>query len=202
MASVRSVLVTLGAAAAATVLATSTASAAGATLVYSGGGDVAVGDTLSASSSSVTLSTSSGDITCDSSTFSGPVTANPASPGTATVSVQSFTIGGTCDSSVTGVTGVKSIIAGGLPYTASVSSSGSAAISGSISTTANLSSLLGSVSCTYTGSSLSGTASGNTISFSNQPFSLSSGSALCPSSASFTASYSPVTGPGGNVTLG
>lgn len=205
MATTRSILATTGLLAAATLLAVGTASAtgqgaeAGTVLTHgsTGGTAVAVGDVITASSSNVKISTTAGGstgITCSQSSFSASVTANPTAPGTATESLDAFTIGGTCTSNIIGVTGVQSITANGLPRPASVTSAGGVIIQGPVSTTAVLSSLLGSVTCTYTGPSLSGTAvnATNAISFTDQAFTLSSGSSLCPGSAYLTATYTPV----------
>jgi hypothetical protein len=162
-----------------------------------GGAAVAVGDVLTASSSSVSIRTSSGGstgISCDASSFSASVASNPASPGTATESLTAFSIGGNCTTNVVGTTGVKSITVGGLPYSTSVTSDGTVTVAGPLTTTLVLNSLLGSVTCGYTAPSLSGTASNadSSITFTNQEFSKTSGSSLCPGSGFFTSKYAPV----------
>ena len=71
--------------------------------------------------------------------------------------------------------------------------------SGPIQTTVVLRTLLGSVSCVYQAAAgLSGTAdnSDNSIKFSNQQFTRTSGSSLCPANGFWTAKYSPVTAGG------
>ena len=200
----RSILTTTGLLAAATLLAVGTASAtgqgaeAGNVLTHGspGGTAVAVGDVLTASSNMVTLATEPGGstgVTCNQSSFSATVTANPTAPGTATESLKAFSTGGTCTTNIAGATGVQSVAATGLPYAVSVSSGGAVTVQG-VSSTVVLSSLVGTLTCTYTAPSLSGTASGTTsaISFTNQQFNLSSGSELCPASGYFTATYTPV----------
>ena len=205
MATTRSILVSTGIVAAAALLATGTASAigqgadAGTVLTYgsAAGTSVAVGDVLTAASSSVSIRTTSGGstgITCDASSFSAAVTSDPATPGTATETLSAFSIGGNCTTNIVGATGVKSITVGGLPYTASVTSAGAVTVQGPLTTTVALSSLLGTVTCTYTASSLTGTASNanSSITFSNQAFSKTDGSSLCPSAGYFTTTYAPV----------
>ncbi|WP_255954015.1 Tat pathway signal sequence domain protein [Streptomyces odontomachi] len=181
------------------VSATGQAAAASTVLTYgsAGGSSVAVGDVLSAASSSVAIRTTSGGstgITCDASSFSASVATNPAAPGTATESLSAFSIGGSCSTNIVGTTSVKSITAGGLPYATSVTSSGTVTVQGPLTTTVVLGSLLGNVTCGYTADSLTGTASNtdSSIAFSNQEFTKSSGSSLCPGSGYFTATYGPV----------
>jgi hypothetical protein len=202
---IRHSLLVASTALAGTLLAATAASATGGGLAAgnvlttgsAGGTAVAVGDVLTAASSNVAIRTTSGGstgITCDSSSFSASVTANPAAPGTATESLTAFSIGGNCSTNVTGTTGVKSITVGGLPYSASVTSSGTVTVQGPLTTTVVLGSLLGNVTCGYTANSISGTASNadNSIAFSNQQFTKSSGSSLCPGNGFFTAAYKPV----------
>jgi hypothetical protein len=177
-----------------------------------GGTAVAVGDVLSAplaGGTSATLyssSTGTSGVKCTSSTFTATVTDNPAAPGTATESVSGQTFdSSSCTSNVTGVLGVKSITVDNLPYTTSVASDGTLAVtpaSGStIQTTVNLTTLLGSITCVYQAPSLTGTASNtdNSINFTSQQFTKTSGSSLCFSSGYFTAKYAPVTDNGAAV---
>ncbi|MFF3499752.1 Tat pathway signal sequence domain protein [Streptomyces sp. NPDC003247] len=206
---IRSLLAAAGIVTALSLTAVTPASAAGAVLTTTGG-DVAVGSVLSASLASGTnatfysSATGTSGVSCTSSSFSATVTANPTAPGTATESLTAQTFTG-CTSNVVGVLGVTSITVNNLPYTAAVSSGGALSVtppSGSnIRTTVVLSTLLGSVSCVYEGPSLTGTASGNSIAFSAQPFTKLSGSTLCFSNAYFTANYSPVTTGGLAVTV-
>ncbi|MFF5188338.1 Tat pathway signal sequence domain protein [Streptomyces sp. NPDC000345] len=200
---IRSLLAVAGTAVALTLPAVTPASAAGAVLTTANG-DVAVGDVLNASLAGGTAATlynsatGTSGISCAASTFSATVTDNPAAPGTATESLTGQTFSN-CTSNVLGVTGVTSITVNNLPYTTTVSSDGTVTVtppSGStVQTTVVLRTLLGSVTCVYQASGLTGTASNtdNSINFANQAFAKSSGSTLCPSAGYFTAKYAPVT---------
>ncbi|MFF4115979.1 Tat pathway signal sequence domain protein [Streptomyces sp. NPDC001714] len=208
----RTLIALAGTVVALSVAATVPASADGAVLTTgsAGGTAVAVGDTLSASLASGTTATlyssatSTSGITCAASTFTATVTDNPAASGTATESASAQTFS-SCTSNVTGVTGVSSITVNNLPYTTTVSSDGTVAVtppSGStIQTTVKLTTLLGSITCVYQAPSLSGTSSNtdNSLAFSNQAFTKSSGSILCPSAGYFTAKYAPVSDNGAAV---
>ncbi|MEU5307598.1 Tat pathway signal sequence domain protein [Streptomyces sp. NPDC021562] len=208
----RSLLALAGTVVALSVAATVPASADGAVLTTgsAGGTAVAVGDTLSASLASGTSATlyssatSTSGIKCSTSTFTATVTDNPAASGTATESVTGQTFGN-CTSNVLGVTGVSSITVDNLPYANAVASGGALAVtpaSGStIQTTVKLTTLLGSITCVYQAPSLNGTTdnSDNSVNFSNQAFTKTSGSSLCPSAGYFTAKYAPVTDNGASV---
>jgi hypothetical protein len=186
----------------------SSASAAQTTNVLSygsaGGSAVAVGDVLTAplaSGTKATLfssSTGTSGITCTASQLRASVTANPAAPGTATESATTQTFSN-CTSNVFGVLAVKSITVNGMPYQTTVSSSDALVVTpgsgGSIQTTVVLSTLLGSITCVYQAPSLNAVASNtdNSIAFSSQAFTKSSGSSLCFSSGYFTAKYAPMT---------
>ncbi|MFB7511110.1 Tat pathway signal sequence domain protein [Streptomyces broussonetiae] len=190
------------------------ASADGAVLTTgsAGGTAAAVGDTLTAplaSGTSATLyssATGTSGVTCTSSQFTASVTANPAAPGTATESVTGQTFDpSSCTSNVVGVTGVSSITVDNLPYTASVASGGTLTVApaggSTIQTTVKLKTLLGSITCVYQASGLTGKAdnSDSSISFTNQQFTKSSGSSLCFASGYFTAKYAPVADGGARV---
>ncbi|MGY5048687.1 Tat pathway signal sequence domain protein [Streptomyces sp. 900105755] len=208
----RNLLALAGTVVALSVAATVPASADGAVLTTgsAGGTAVAVGDTLSASLAGGTTATlyssatSTSGITCAASTFTATVTDNPAASGTATESAGAQTFS-SCTSNVTGVTGVSSITVNNLPYTTTVSSDGTVAVtppSGStIQTTVKLTTLLGSITCVYQAPSLAGTSSNtdNSLAFSKQAFTKSSGSILCPSAGYFTAKYAPVSDNGAPV---
>lgn len=195
-------------------LAATPASAAGNVLTTgsAGGTAVAVGDTLTAplaSGTSATLyssATGTSGVKCTSSTFTATVTSNPAAPGTATESVTGQTFASSsCTSNVVGVTGVSSITVDNLPYTTAVTSGGALTVSpasgSTIQTTVKLNTLLGSITCVYQAAGLSGTSSNtdNSINFTNQQFTKTSGSSLCFSSGFFTAKYAPVTDNGATV---
>ena len=171
-----------------------------------GGSNVHVGDILKASLVTNTSAgffqsaTSTTGIKCAKSTFSAKVTANPGKPGTAKESVTSQTFS-SCTSNVSGVTSVQSVKVGNLPYNSTISDSTGFPVkvketssTKPLKTTIVLSTILGTVTCVYTAASISGASSntGNTVSFTNQKFTKSSGPASCFSSGFFTAKYGPV----------
>ncbi|WP_329269555.1 Tat pathway signal sequence domain protein [Streptomyces sp. NBC_01451] len=202
----RSALALAAAVAGLSVAAVTPASAADTVLtINSAAGDaVAVGDVLSASLATGTAATlyssatGTSGVSCAASTFTAEVTDNPAAPGTATESVTAHTFG-TCTSNVLGVLGVTSVTVNNLPYTTVVGSDGTVTVTpaaGSvIQTTVVLRTLLGSINCVYQAPSLTGTTgtADNSINFTAQAFTKSSGSSLCFSSGYFTAKYAPVT---------
>lgn len=173
--------------------------AAGPVLTVGNGTAVAAGDAISASLASGTnafIATTSGGssgISCPSASLSATITANPDSSGNADESVSALTTT-SCTSNVTGVTGVNSVTLNNLPYTAVVTPAGALTVSGSIQSTVSLKTLLGNVTCVYTAPSLSGTAhnSSNSLVFSNQQFTLSSGPSVCPGNGFLSATLSPV----------
>ncbi|WP_354637905.1 Tat pathway signal sequence domain protein [Kitasatospora camelliae] len=171
-----------------------------------GGTAVAVGDVLVAPLASGTKATfyasatSTTGVTCGASQFTSRVTDNPAAPGTATESLTGQTFS-SCTSNVTGVTSVKSLTVGNLPYGVAVSdaaglpvtlTAGSAA---PIQATAVLNSWFGTITCSY---QLSGAFAGNadnvahSLAFRNEHFVKSGGSGLCPGEGYFSATYGPV----------
>ncbi|MEU6099203.1 Tat pathway signal sequence domain protein [Streptomyces flaveolus] len=209
-------LLTLTAAVAALTLPTALPAAAADTPVLTtgavGGTPVAVGDTLTASLASGTSATfyssatGTSGVSCTASQFTVSVTDNPTAPGTATESLTAHTFdSSSCTSNVTGVLGVTGIKVANLPYTTTVSSGGTVAVtppSGSaVRTTVTLRTLLGSVNCVYEAPGLSGTASNadNGIAFADQHFTKVSGSGLCFANGYFTATYAPVTDGGATV---
>ncbi|MER7717980.1 Tat pathway signal sequence domain protein [Streptomyces flaveolus] len=209
-------LLTLTAAVAALTLPTALPAAAADTPVLTtgavGGTPVAVGDTLTASLASGTSATfyssatGSSGVSCTASQFTVSVTDNPTAPGTATESLTAHTFdSSSCTSNVTGVLGVTGIKVANLPYTTTVSSDGTVAVtppSGStVRTTVTLRTLLGSVNCVYEAPGLAGTADNadNGIAFADQHFTKVSGSGLCFANGYFTATYAPVTDGGATV---
>ncbi|MGR6973426.1 Tat pathway signal sequence domain protein [Streptomyces sp. NPDC003758] len=208
MRTTRSLLAVAGAAAALAVATSSPASADGAVLTTGGAGGtaVAVGDVLNASLASGTTATlyssatGTSGVSCTSSTFTATVTDNPAAPGTATESLTGHSFdSSSCTSNVTGVLGVSSITVDNLPYTTTVASDGTVTVTpaagSTIQTTVKLRTLLGSITCVYQAPSLTGTASNtdNSIAFTSQHFTKTSGSSLCFANGYFTAKYAPVT---------
>lgn len=168
------------------------------TVGSAGGTNVATGNAISAGLASGTkvtfFSSTTGNtgVTCTGSQFGASVTSNPASPGTAGLSVTSLTFSG-CTANVTGVTSVGSITVT-TPFSASVASGGAVSIPGPVTTTVVLNTLLGPTTCKFSGSGVAGTASNadHSISFSNQPFTLTSGSSLCFPTVYWTAKAAPV----------
>lgn len=166
---------------------------------------VAVNDVIQASLKTGTnatfysSATGTTGVRCAASSFSATVLSNPPAPGTATESLtgQSFT---SCTTNVFGTTGVQSVTVNNLPYATSVTSGGVVTISGTatapIQSTVVLNSLLGTITCVYrTGTNtLTGTAANatNSITFTNQVLTKSSGPSLCFGTAYFSATYSPV----------
>ncbi|USQ84079.1 Tat pathway signal sequence domain protein [Streptomyces phaeoluteigriseus] len=194
--------------AALSLTAATPASAADPAVLTTANGDVAVGDVLTASLASGTnatlysSATGTSGVSCASSGFTATVTANPTAPGTATESLTGHTFGN-CSANVVGVLGVTSITVNNLPYSTAVSSAGTVTVTppaGSvIQTTVVLRTLLGSINCVYRAPSLTGTASNadNSITFTGQQFTKSSGSSLCFANGYFSAKYAPVTAAGG-----
>ncbi|WP_405625194.1 Tat pathway signal sequence domain protein [Streptomyces sp. NBC_01396] len=211
----RTLITLVGAVAALSIPAALPASAADTAVLTTGsagGTAAAVGDVLTAplaDGTSATLyssATGTSGVKCASSTFTATVADNPAAPGTATETVSGQTFdSSSCTSNVVGVLGVKSISVDNLPYTTAVASDGAITVtpaSGStIQTTVKLTTLLGSITCVYQVPSLTGAASNddNSINFTSQHFTKTSGSSLCFSNGYFTAKYAPVTDNGAAV---
>ncbi|MFF0161339.1 Tat pathway signal sequence domain protein [Streptomyces sp. NPDC005263] len=203
----RSLLALTGAVAALT-LAAVPASAADSPVLTTGGlggTPVAVGDVLTAplaTGTTATLyssATGTSGISCTKSQFTAKVTDNPAAPGTATESLSGHSFdSSSCSANVVGVTGVTSITVNNLPYTTAVNSDGTVTVtapSGSaVQTTVVLRTLLGSINCVYQTPSLTGKADNadNSITFTKQQFTKTSGSSLCFANGYFTAKYAPV----------
>jgi hypothetical protein len=166
-----------------------------------GGTNVPVNATLNAAlktGTTANFTAGSGTVKCSASTFTAKVVTNPAAGGTATESLTGQTFSSCTATGIAGVTGVQSVTVNGLPYNASVNGTTKAvALTGSISALVKLSTILGTVNCTYTanGGAFNGTASNtdNSINFTNQGLTKSAGSGLCPGTSNFTASYAPVT---------
>jgi surface antigen len=202
----RSLLALAAGTAALMVSAISPASAADSVLTTGGlaGDAVAVGDVLNASLAAGTTgkfyssATGTSGVNCAASTFTATVTDNPAAPGTATERVDAHTFGN-CTSNVFGVTGVNSVTVNNLPYTTAVTSDGVVTVTPSagsvLQTTVVLRTLLGTINCVYQAASITGTSDNtdNSINFTAQPFTKTSGSSLCFATGYFTAKYSPVT---------
>ncbi|WP_030681479.1 hypothetical protein [Streptomyces cellulosae] len=205
----RTLLALTGAVTALTLPAIAPASAADTPVLTTGGlggTPVAVGDVLTAplaTGTTATLyssATGTSGISCTSSQFTATVTDNPTAPGTASESLGAHTFtGSSCSANVVGVLGVTSITVNNLPYTTAVSSDGTvtvtAASGSAVQTTVVLRTLLGSINCVYQTPALTGKADNadNSITFTNQQFTKTSGSSLCFANGYFTAKYAPVT---------
>lgn len=197
-------LAAVAASAAVVALPATSAFAAGhvLTIKKTGGTAVKSGAVLKAGlakGTSAVFSLGSEKLTCKAGSFTAKVKANPAKPGKASESLtgQSFS-----KCKVTGVAGVsfKSLKVKNLPFKVSVSDGKGfpVTVSGSSKSKPVLVSVTvtfggNPVSCSYKAKSVSGHASntGNKISFSKQKFTKSAG-ALCPGSASFTATFGAV----------
>jgi hypothetical protein len=172
------------------------------TVGSAGGTNAAVNDVVGASLASgtnATFAVGSGSVTCTSSSFSATVTSNPAASGTANESLTAQSFGGCTTQGVAFVNnGSKvDISAANLPYATTVSSSGSVTVA---AVTANVvvhtGGFFGNVNCGYTAANgISGTASNtdNSLTFTNQTFTKSTGSGLCNNSVTLTVKYGPIT---------
>jgi hypothetical protein len=142
-------------------------------------------------------------VTCKSSMITAKVTANPSSPGKATLSVTGWSISG-CPKSLNGIT-LDSLAAVNTPYVATVSNAKGdpVKLAGSkkskpVGFKAVVTFSGQKLTCIYTAKALSGHASntGNKVSFAKQPFALdtSASSSLCSAApkAAFSATYGPV----------
>ncbi|MEV7177597.1 Tat pathway signal sequence domain protein [Kitasatospora sp. NPDC093679] len=174
------------------------------------GDAVAVGDVLAAPLAATTratfysTATSATGVTCGTSQFTATVLTNPAAPGTATESLTGMAFG-SCTSNVTGVTAVKSLTVGNLPYTVAVDDTAgypvtlTAGPAGPIQATAVLATWFGTITCSYQLSGAFTGAADNTahgLAFHNEHFAKSGGSGLCPADGYFSATYGPVTDTG------
>jgi len=214
----RKLLFVAAAAAASAMFAAAPAMAAGSpvlTLGSVGGTGVASGASLSAGIASgtkvsvVTTSGGSTGITCTAANLAATAGANPDGNGNADETATLTTT--TCTSNITGVTKVNSVTLNNQPYNATVTPGGVVSVTGTITSTVSLQTVLGAISCTYTAtnnasvsgatSSLSAVAhnTGNTIAISNNQFNLTTGSGLCPKNGFLTATVGPVTSGGQKV---
>jgi hypothetical protein len=197
------VIVTL---AAAGLFLASPAHAAGSNVLTTGsvgGANVAVGDVVTASLKSgtnATFTAGSGTVACTVSQFTATVTSNPAAGGVAAETLTAQTFSSCTASGIFGVTGVNSITVNNLSYNTSVDASSStvslsAGANGPVQATVSLRTILGSVTCAYrpTSGSLTGAASNadNSIAFTNQALTKSTGSGVCPGTSTFNATYAP-----------
>jgi hypothetical protein len=164
-----------------------------------GGPNVKVGAKLIASlakgSKAKFTGSANKSVTCKKSSFTEKVTKNPAKPSTAHLSLTSQRFGN-CSTTFQGATGVKSVKLTKLPYLSTISDRpGNPVKVFGVSTTITLRTVVGTLSCSYKAKHVEGHAANKTqvISFSKQPFTLTSGPSVCPKHGSFSASYGPVT---------
>jgi hypothetical protein len=167
-----------------------------------GGSNVAVGDTVAsglASGTSATFTSGNSSVSCTVSQLTASVTSNPAAGGTASESLTGQTFS-SCTAHIPGVTAVNSIVVNDLPYNTSVSAASGVSVgagsNGPVQATISLRTILGNVNCSYrpTSGSLTGATSNtdNSITFTGQGLTKSSGSGLCPGTSTFAATYAPV----------
>lgn len=170
------------------------------------GANVVDGDVLNASVAAGTtadFNTAAGGSTgvkCAVSAFTATVEDNPAAPGVATESTTGHTFS-SCTANILGVTKVNSVTVNNLPFGTTVDdATGAVTVTGTatapIQTTLSLGTILGSITCVFqaTSGSIVGVSSNadNSIGFTDQPFTKTSGSGLCPTAGYFTATYAPV----------
>lgn len=198
---------TMTAAALATVLSASPALADDGTVLTTGsaaGTAVPAGATISAPLATGTTATfatgATSGMTCTTSTISSVVSDNPPAPGSA-LAGSTLALSGCTVSGIIGVLGVNSVTVNNTPYATAIDSDGTVTVTGTdaapIQATLVLRTLLGNVTCAFraNGNTIVGTAgnSDNSIGFTAQQFTKSSGSSLCSASAAFSARYAPVT---------
>lgn len=134
-------------------------------------------------------------VTCKQSSFTDRVTKNPPSPGFARELLTKQTFGKCSSKGIFGVTGVKGVSVVGTPYRTTISGAGTHPIVVfKARTKLTLKTVVGTIDCTFAAAKLKGTASnvGNVNIFKDQSFHLVSGSAACPKSGSFSATFGPV----------
>ena len=222
---------TAAVAAAAVVLSTSPAFAASSDVlsygaVNTGGTNVGTTDALSGSLASGTTNTfkftsngTSVTITCTAATLSAKATANPAAPGTASVSISTLTFNdGATQCTLTGLSGVtvvSAVLKTGTTATASVADGTSPTFTiTSLNEAVTLHTGVGNIICDYgtnaTVTSIVGTVTnpnaagtGGTITFASDPVALVSGSSFCGASGStgtFSATFGGITDTSGTGT--
>lgn len=137
-------------------------------------------------------------VTCTKAGVTNKVTKNPLKPGIAVESLTAQTFG-SCTTNIPGTTSVQSVKVLNLPYTTTVSDAAGFPITvtkpgGVVKTSIAINSVLGLLTCTYKATKLSGKASniGSTNAFTNQLFTLASGSSACPKQGSFSATFGPL----------
>lgn len=162
-----------------------------------GGSNVKVGAILHANligKATLIIPRTSAGIRCSQAGVTDKVLRNPRKPGTAVESLIAQTFG-KCSTNIPGTKGVRSIKVLRLPYRTTISDSkGFPVTLFRPSTRVTLNTVVGALTCTYGALKLKGNASnkGQTISFKNQRFTRTSGSAACPKAGNFSATFGPV----------
>jgi hypothetical protein len=167
-----------------------------------GGTNVKVGATLKASLKSGTKATflipGNDFVRCSSVTFTAKVTNNPRKKKNATadekLTAQPYK---SCTTNIPTATGRPKVVVTHLPYKTTLSNSrGDPVTVTGTTATITVPTSIGSLICKYGAKNkkTKGSASNSkqTISFSNQPFTLTSGPSGCPKSGKFTATFGPV----------
>jgi hypothetical protein len=199
----RLILGAIGAAAAIVVMTPMAASAATTDVLTTtkvGGANVAAGAKLSASLKSGTKAVfsdgSAGSVTCAKSSVAETVTANPAKPGTATLSVTGISLS-SCTATISGITvTVKSVKDYKAPFKATVSDAKGFPVTVTKPGFVVVASADGiTATCTFQAASIKGSASNSnsSVNFTDQAFKVVTGSnSLCPSGGDLTVAYAPV----------
>ena len=166
-----------------------------------GGTNVRVGAKLRAGLKSGTKATflTPGDnyVKCSSVTFTATVTKNPKKKGTADEKLTTQ-IYKKCTTNISIATGAPKVVLNDLPYKTTLSDSKGdpVTVSGTTATISVPASIGGTLVCHYGADKKKthGSASNvsQTISFSSQPFKLTSGPDGCPKTGKFTATFGPV----------
>lgn len=153
-----------------------------------------------AKGTTATITLGTHKMTCKKASFALTVLTNPAAKGKATASVTSEKIS-RCTINVTGIS-VTSIVAGNLPYNATVSDARTDPVKvtetssdAPLSFTATISAgVLGSVVCTYTAAGSTGHASNrhHTVKFTKQPFNLASAPPCLAGPAKLSLTFGPI----------
>jgi len=133
-------------------------------------------------------------IKCTKSTFTSKVTANPARPGTAVMSLTAQTVTG-CKATTTLVKTVTVTVTK-LPKRVTIGDAKGdpVALFGASATLKLVTTIVGTLTCSYSVKKLGGHASniGSLITFSKQVFTKTAGSSLCPAKGALSATYGPV----------
>lgn len=135
-------------------------------------------------------------VKCKEVSFTDKVTKNPKAKGTADeeLTVQTYK---KCSTNISAATGAPRIVVNHLPYKTTLSDSkGDPVTVSKTVATITVPTSIGSLICTYSAKNgkTAGSASNSaqTITFSKQPFTKTSGPTGCPGSGDFSASFGPV----------